>query len=619
MREERPGDAISLHDEFGRVRADQERRHRRGARPSLSKRRLAIVSVLLIFLIATAAVIGPAVYHGTKAYQNVFVDSAPHQNPRLVAVVNAQGTPVIATVTATAAPPIPEWDGKDRLTLLLLGIDRRKDEPARSDTMILINVDPVTKRAAMLSIPRDLKVIIPGYGVHKINAAYAFGDADKVPGGGPALAKRTVEANFGIRVDYFAEVDFRGFIKIVDTIGGLTLDVPYPIKDDAYPASGNNYMRIYFPAGWQHMDGTRVLEYARTRHDDGDGRRSVRQQQVLLALRQQAVNLNLLPKAAQILADVGDSVRTDLQPTQALQLARLASEFAPGAITQYSLNPAITDENVPGQPYYIIANWDAVGRILSDFAGAKVTPPMSALANPRHDLPIRVENGTTRPGLAARVAAVLVANGFTNVTTVALADAGPHPTTSLTAPTNDLTTGYLVAGLVGVDVGAINVGETAATPTAVAAMTPPGTPPPASPFASPPASPIDPTPAGQPSAATAGAPIVILLGDDARDPAFFTAEPFKDDIVPTPGPGGKPRPAPAARSGMSAQPAAPATGADLAGGSTGDAGTTGGQPSSSATGGEVGGGAPGDATSGGTTTDGGIGQGAGAPTVRPGG
>ena len=97
------------------------------------------------------------------------------------------------------------------LTLLLLGVDRRENDYARSDTIILVNIDPVEKTARMLSIPRDLKVIIPGFGAHKINAAYAFGDANaNVPGGGPGLMRRSIETNFGINIDYFAEVDFSG-------------------------------------------------------------------------------------------------------------------------------------------------------------------------------------------------------------------------------------------------------------------------------------------------------------------------------------------------------------------------------------------------------------------------
>ena len=256
---------------------------------------------------------GPIAWRSYQAYQDVFVTQVPAGAAAFAAEINPEGTPVLVANQAQGAVSIPDWDGTSRLTLLLLGVDKRENDYARSDTIILVNIDPVEKTARMLSIPRDLKVIIPGFGAHKINAAYAFGDANSnVPGGGPGLMMRTIETNFGINIDYFAEVDFNGFVKIVDTVGGVTLDVPYPIRDNEYPAPNNQYMRIYFPSGWQHMDGQRVLQYARTRHDDGDGRRSARQQQVLLALRQQALTLDLLKQAPTLISEVGDTVRTDL-------------------------------------------------------------------------------------------------------------------------------------------------------------------------------------------------------------------------------------------------------------------------------------------------------------------
>ncbi len=489
-----------LNAEFARLRKQQAsgkpdadpvslpQRRRRLPGPR-TRRGQILVAIPLIFLIAAGAILGPIIYRGTRAYQEVFVESPPREQPRFVAVKNDAGTPVIAEVTATAAPELPEWDGTERITILLLGVDRREEEPSRSDTMILVNIDPVKKTAAMLAIPRDLKVLIPGYGMNKINAAYAFGDRDEVPGGGPGLVIKTIEANFGIRIDYFAQVDFNGFIKIVDTVGGVMIDVPYPIKDDAYPAEGTNYMRVYFPAGWQHMDGKRALQYARTRHDDGDGRRSVRQQQVLLALRQQALSLDLLPKAGELIAELGDAVRTDLSPTQALKLARLASEIQANGIAQYSLDRALTEEQLPDEPYYLIADWDIVGEILTAFTGEEVTPPMSALAHPNYALSITVENGTTMPGLGQRVASVLQNHGFTDV--AATDGATETERTRIIAPRQELTTAYLVAGLIGVDVDAVEIAN---------------------------------------SVAQDG--LLIVLGADAHDPAYFTTESFDEPAGP---------------------------------------------------------------------------------------
>lgn len=506
---------ISLKTEFARVRDDQTKRDSK--RPLLRKPKrpilAAVTTVGVVALLIAAAVLGPVVYRGTRAYQDVFEEPVPRQEVPFVAAVNPEGTSVIVEATEpAAAAEIPEWNGEDRITILLLGVDKREEEASRSDTMILVNIDPATKAAKMMAIPRDLQVIVPGYGVHKVNAAYAFGDVDKVPGGGPALTIQTIETNFGIRVDYYAQVDFEGFVKIVDTLGGITLDVPYPIKDDEYPSTGNNYMRVYFQAGWQQMDGERVLQYARTRHDDGDGRRSARQQQVLLALREQAISLDLLPKATELLAEVGDALRTDLQPSQAIQLARLASEIDPAAIEQVSLNPALTEQIIPGEPYYLIADWDQVGSIMSEFTGAEVVPPMSAIANPNLDIEIRIEDGTFNPGLGARVADVLFSYGFTNVTVTDKPDLGNYPTSAITIDPTELTTGYWIASVLGIDLTAISFYEQPGS--AVAGVTP--------------------TPTGEQvdGSKGSGQVLVLVLGDDAPDPAYFTSEPFEEEAVP---------------------------------------------------------------------------------------
>jgi polyisoprenyl-teichoic acid--peptidoglycan teichoic acid transferase len=528
--------AVSLKDEFDRVKRHQTttERRRRIHLPRSRRGKIVLFAPLILLLVA-GGVLGQTIFNATRAYHNIFVAQAPHaETGKFVVQESGNGTKVIVQAAPTeqaAAAAIPEWDGKDRITMLLLGVDRRTTEASRSDTMILVNIDPVTKTASMMSIPRDLKVIVPGYGVQKINAAYAFGDADNVPGGGPGLAIRTIEANFGIRISYYAQVDFNGFMKLIDTVGGLTLDVPYPIKDDTYPGPGNQYMRVYFKPGWQHMNGAQALEYARTRHDDGDDRRSARQQQVLLALRQQAVSLSLLTKAPELLTELGDAVRTDMPLTKALQLAKLGSEIDPASIKQVTLNDALTVSEEDGQPYFLIADWSKIGDIMTGFMGTKITPPMSALANPDYGVQIVVNDGTLNPGLGGRVAAVLKQNGFTNVTVVDEPDAGAYPTSSVSARSQDLSTAYLVASLVGVSVDSIGVDDAAvAQPiTAVAA----------SPVASESASPISqnsvaflptPTPgAGGSSPAASTGRIMIVLGDDAKDPAFFTNAPYDQE------------------------------------------------------------------------------------------
>jgi polyisoprenyl-teichoic acid--peptidoglycan teichoic acid transferase len=528
----------SLGSELAQLKARQEKHHGPKWWSGIASHpvRSAFLAVIILSLSGVLAIAGPIAYRSYRAYQDVFVTQVPDQESAFHAEINPEGTPVLVANQAQESASIPEWDGTSRLTLLLLGVDKRENDYARSDTIILVNIDPVAKTARMLSIPRDLKVIIPGFGAHKINAAYAFGDANKnVPGGGPGLMMRTIETNFGINIDHFAEVDFNGFVKIVDTVGGVTLDVPYPIRDNEYPAPNNQYMRIFFPSGWQHMDGQRVLQYARTRHDDGDGRRSARQQQVLLALRQQALDLNLLKQAPTLISEVGDTVRTDLSSGQALQLARLATEINQSEIQQLTLDPALitwqTDE------FYFQGDWAMIGDIMTEFTGQKIVPPMSALANPSYETTISILDGTLIPGLGPRVLDVVKSNGFADSTTVDLPDAGNYPETKIIVSPDNIATAYLLAGILGVPETAITASDDIQTPTIVATNTatatsaaaPVGTPTAGTPTADGKLDvvPLFPTAvpeSGKASPAPAGE-IIIILGDDLPDPAWYNVDP----------------------------------------------------------------------------------------------
>jgi hypothetical protein len=286
------------------------------------------------------------------------------------------------------------------------------------------------------------------------------------------------------------------------------------------------------------MDGERALQYARTRHDDGDGRRSVRQQQVLLALREQAVSIDLLPKAAELLEEFGNTVRTDLQPTQALQLAQLGSQIDPSAIVSYSLDSAVYEQSLP-DAYYLIADWDAVGEIMTQFTGSEVISPMSALANPNYSIEIVVEDGTFNPGLGGRIKDVLVGFGFANVTVVDKPDLGNYPTSSVVTDTNNLTTAYLVASLLGLELDSIDVNDSAVpSPTATAESGAPTATDVGSPVSTVGAAGLFPTPTGDAvgqESNAAPAHMVIVIGDDAPDPAYYTNELFVDEEIPADG------------------------------------------------------------------------------------
>lgn len=175
---------------------------------------------------------------------------------------------------------------------MLLGVDTRADpdEGARSDTLIVASINPAQGWVSMLSIPRDTMTQVPGRGESKINTAYSYGHANAVAlygegtapeAGGGALAAETVEGFLGIEIDYIAQIDFRGFERVINTLGGITVDVEQPLLDATYPTEDYGVERIYIPAGLQVMDGATALRYARSRHASSDFDRSRRQQQVL--------------------------------------------------------------------------------------------------------------------------------------------------------------------------------------------------------------------------------------------------------------------------------------------------------------------------------------------------
>ncbi len=303
---------------------------------------------------------------------------------------------------------LPSWKGTDRVNILLLGLDQREDErgqPTRSDTMIVVTLDPVSKSAGMLSIPRDLLVQIPGHGENKINTANFFGDVDK-KGNGPLLAKKVVQDLLGVPIHYYARIDFAGFEKMIDMVGGVDVDVDKALKDDEYPTENYGVMRIYVPVGLQHMDGRTALRYARSRHEDSDFGRAQRQRKVLLAARDKALQLNLLPKLPGMLNAILQSIQTDIPPTDMLALARLAKDIDSSSIVSRSIDESmVEDVNREGSSLQLRPGElpKLVSQVFSDSRSKQEAAK------------IEVQNGTSRAGLAASVANTLKSASYTVV------------------------------------------------------------------------------------------------------------------------------------------------------------------------------------------------------------
>ncbi len=279
--------------------------------------------------------------------------------------------------TATGGTTAPGWSGRERLNVLLLGIDTREGSPEthNTDTIILLSLDPTARTAAMLSIPRDTLVDIPGIGKDKVNSAYAHAQD---PRKGPELARRTVEGFLGIPIHSYAIIDFVAFRQTIESVGGVLVDVPRPLRDEEYPTADFGVERFAFRAGPQLMDGENALRYARSRHDSNDFTRARRQQLVLLGLRDRFALAGLF-RLPGIIEHVGPLVRTNFDPGNVLSLARTALGIERSEIVSEVLLPCggdaphceLTEENGP-LGYYLIPDVQKVRALVTDlFAGRR--------------------------------------------------------------------------------------------------------------------------------------------------------------------------------------------------------------------------------------------------------
>ncbi len=259
--------------------------------------------------------------------------------------VQADVTPeasILPTPTLNPLADIPELADPRRVTILVLGIDQRGDErgPFRTDTMILVSLDPARRRAGVLSIPRDLWVTIPGFRSGRINTANELGDINGYPGGGPALAAATVEFNLGIDVDNYVLINFDVFTRVVNTLtpGGVEVCPTELIDDPDYPDAGYGTIAVRFEPGCQRLDAERLLQYARTRATfGGDFDRARRQQEVLRAFRDEVLTAgglaNIITQIPTLWDEVSSSIQTNLSLNQMLTLAQLAQEIPSTNIT----------------------------------------------------------------------------------------------------------------------------------------------------------------------------------------------------------------------------------------------------------------------------------------------
>ncbi len=251
----------------------------------------------------------------------------------------------------------PAWDGASRVNVLLLGLDSYdgsadRSGPARSDTMILLTLDPQSRTAGILSIPRDLWVNIPGFGYGRINTAYMNGDAAKLPGGGPALAMKTVEQVIGVPVQYYAQIEFASFVRLIDELDKIPVFVEKNITIDPI---GPGSDEIFLRRGEHMLGGVEALAYARNRYTEGgDVDRAKRQQQVIMGIRERVLDPANFPRlvadAPSIYAIIQDGINTNLTFDQIMRLAMLAS-----SVPEENIKKGIINYDMM-LPYNVVVN-----------------------------------------------------------------------------------------------------------------------------------------------------------------------------------------------------------------------------------------------------------------------
>ena len=343
--------------------------------------------------------------------------------------------PAIAQVAPTVVPTIDPSANLPRITdprqirILLLGIDQRSDTddpgPFRTDTMILMNIDPVRKTVGVLSLPRDLWVDIPNSVPGRINTANFVGDINAYPGGGgPALAMETVSTNFGVRVDKYLLINFDVFTSLVDTIAsnGVPVTVTETIDDPKYPDDRYGTIYVHFDPGEYRMDAETLLQYARTRATQGgDFDRARRQQQVLDALRAEILSaggiLNFISQAPRLWEDLSNNYRTNLEYDEIISLGLLMSEIEKDDIhyavidnlyVTFGMNPA-GDQQVLYPDYGSIS--DLIQRVF--YPQTQLTPAEIKTRSDAENAQVYVYNGTQIVGLANDVREWFTGQGVT--------------------------------------------------------------------------------------------------------------------------------------------------------------------------------------------------------------
>jgi len=340
------------------------------------------------------------------------------------------GTPdaTLVALQPTAVPtPVPLLvQPEGTVNIALMGTDVTNGV-GRTDTLIIVSVDPNLPSVSLLSIPRDLFVFIPGWKMSRVNTADSHGEQVDYPGGGPGLVKATVEYNLGIRIHHYARVDFQGFVNIIDTLGGVDVVVDCELHDTfPDPEAEEGASDIDLMPGVHHLDGKQALWYARSRWNTNDFDRGRRQQRVLRGAFAKIKQLDLLPKVPELWGDLIQTVETDIPLGTALWLAQVAGRLdtATALKSRFIDGTVLESWSTPEGAAVQLPNGERIGPLIAE----ALAPPDTARSR-QGVARVEVLNGTAWPDWGILAADRLAWEGFE----VVLADNadGNYPQTTI--------------------------------------------------------------------------------------------------------------------------------------------------------------------------------------------
>ncbi|HCU47626.1 TPA: hypothetical protein DIC39_01000 [Patescibacteria group bacterium] len=327
-----------------------------------------------------------------------------------------------------------ENDG--RINIMLLGMGGVKhDGPYLTDTIILASLNPTTSDLALLSIPRDMAVSIPGNGVRKINSANAYGEA-REPGSGAKLASEALSSTLQVPIHYYFRIDFGGLVSLIHQLGGLKINVDRAFVDNQYPSNDSLVQTISFAAGEQLMSGERVLEYVRSRHgsagEGSDFARARRQQKVLIAFKEKLLRLSTFLNPSllvKLYSTLEQNIETNVETWEMLKFAKILkkvnTDYVVHQVLDPETNPLLVETRGADGAYLLVPRTGDYNE-LQEF----VQNLFQFSAASQEQATIMIANGTAVPGLAESTARELTSRGL-KVSSFGNADNKNYPTTLL--------------------------------------------------------------------------------------------------------------------------------------------------------------------------------------------